>query len=116
MKTLKTIALLLMTLLLASACSMGVSDPKYRIIKVELEGGFWGLIDAQQNKYRPKNLPESLKQHGQCVMMEYEILEGEMSIQMWGQRIRIANVSAVPDEDCKAISIEQFPLRSAPSL
>ena len=109
MKALKTFVLSFVTLILLNACILGGADTKYRVIRVELEGGFWGLIDAQQNKYRPKKLPEPYKQHGQCVRMQYEILEGEMSIQMWGQRIDITDVSALSDTDCHEIAIEQFP-------
>ena len=51
--------------------------------------GFWGIVDAQGNEWRPINMPEQLKTEGQAVTVSIQIIEEEMSIFMWGTAVKV---------------------------
>lgn len=54
-----------------------------------LSGGFWSIIDAQGNKWRPTNLSKDLEKEGLQVTVEAEEVAGGFSIFMWGTTIKI---------------------------
>lgn len=57
---------------------------------IELEGGFWGLIDDHGNQYLPLNLPEQLKLNGQTATLSIETLD-VMGSMMWGAPVNIVS-------------------------
>ena len=55
---------------------------------VELEGGFWGLIDQEGNQYKPIHFYEQLKTPNiqfKISMKQVDI----MSFHMWGMDVKI---------------------------
>lgn len=55
---------------------------------VDLEGGFWGMIDKHGNQFMPVNLPEQLKYEGRSFMITIEPLD-VMGMMMWGEPVKI---------------------------
>lgn len=55
-----------------------------------LSGGFWGIIDAEGNKWKPQEMPKALQKEGLKVEIEAEKAAGGISIFMWGTTIKIS--------------------------
>lgn len=55
-----------------------------------LSGGFWGIIDADGNKWKPQEMPKALQKEGLKVEVEAEKAGGGISIFMWGTTIKIS--------------------------
>ncbi len=55
-----------------------------------LSGGFWGIIDDKDNKWKPVKMPKALQKEGLKVEVQAEKAEGMMSIFMWGTNITIS--------------------------
>ncbi|WP_236980664.1 hypothetical protein [Membranihabitans maritimus] len=53
------------------------------------EGGFWGLIDKDKNKYVPVNMPEQLKVEGKTSVIVISERPDVTGIQMWGAYVEI---------------------------
>lgn len=66
---------------------------KAKIQKIDLEGGFWGIIDTEtQKKYLPdQDLPEEFQQNEQMVKVTFEPSD-KMSIYQWGRMIHILTI------------------------
>ncbi len=58
---------------------------------IGLEGGFWGIEGDNGRKYTPINMPEQLKTNGAKVQIHAHLLEGAVSMSMWGDTIRIVS-------------------------
>jgi hypothetical protein len=54
-----------------------------------LEGGFWGIIGDNGQKYYPLNLPEELKQAGGRVKLSVRIRKDVVTTKMWGTPVQI---------------------------
>ncbi len=61
---------------------------------IELEGGFWGLVDDAGNQYEPEILPANLQQEGRRARVKVRSLD-TASFRMWGQPVRIERVEAL---------------------
>ena len=58
--------------------------------RVELEGGFWGIIDQEGNQWQPVNMPEQLKREGsevECTVYKTDAV----SSAMWGEPVHIVS-------------------------
>ena len=62
---------------------------------INLEGGFWGIIGDDGTKYNPVNLPPEYQKEGLRVEITAEKIEKGVSIQMWGQMIRILKIKQI---------------------
>ena len=59
------------------------------IVHEELEGGFWGIVGDDDQKYRPVDaLPSPLRLEGCRVEAEIEPVPG-LSFAMWGRNVRV---------------------------
>lgn len=59
---------------------------------MEIEGGFWGIIDEKGGQWLPINLPEQLKYRGkkaEVVIKEVDI----MTTSMWGKPVKVVSFS-----------------------
>jgi hypothetical protein len=65
-----------------------------QVIRVELEGGFFGLEDEQGRHYLPDRIPEELKKDGQEVQVEAHPAPPSVGFRMWGERIIIDEITA----------------------
>ena len=63
------------------------------ITYIDLEGGFYGFIASDGTQYLPLDLPDEYKQDGLAVDITGVIDTDVMTIQMWGQPLRILSIS-----------------------
>jgi hypothetical protein len=97
-------ALLLLTLLLLSACVCGQADPgktgpntsAQGVIEVQatvrfipLEGGFFGLVASDGVQYDPTNLAKEFQQDGLEVKATLRLRRGVVSYRMWGTTVDV---------------------------
>lgn len=61
----------------------------------KLSGGFWGIVGAQGDNWRPVNMPKELQVENLQVEIEATKEEGGISIFMWGTPIRISEFKKV---------------------
>ena len=61
---------------------------KGKVVYQNIEGGFWGIEDAEGNQYRPVNMPAALQQEGKKVEIVAKEVD-EMSVFMWGVPIKV---------------------------
>ncbi len=63
-----------------------------RVVHVELEGGFWGILSKDGQRFDPIALPPRFQRDGLEVEVTAIVLRDTVSIRMWGQLIRILNI------------------------
>lgn len=68
---------------------------KGKTIYQNIETGFWGLIDIEEQKWLPINMPEELQKEGLLVEITCELLDTEFSIHMWGKAINILGFNII---------------------
>jgi hypothetical protein len=61
---------------------------------VELEGGFFGIMTEDGNKYFPEYLEQDFKQDGLGVRVQAKPQEQILGIQMWGTPIEVIKIEA----------------------
>lgn len=66
-----------------------------KITRVQIEGGFWGILGDDGTKYDPINLQEEYKKDGLPVRFEVKIREDLASFHMWGQIVEIVKIENV---------------------
>lgn len=64
-------------------------DLKGRVQYIELEMGFWGIVDDEGRQWYPINLPESMQKEGFLINTKAEEDPGFISSQMWGTPVRL---------------------------
>ncbi|OQW93313.1 MAG: hypothetical protein BWK79_11810 [Beggiatoa sp. IS2] len=65
-----------------------------QVVHVPVEGGFYGIESQEGDKYLPLNLPEMFRKDALQVQVTAEKATGTFGIQMWGQYVRLLNISA----------------------
>lgn len=60
-----------------------------------LSGGFWGIIDAEGNKWKPQEMPKALQKEGLSVEIDAEKVAGGISIFMWGTTIKVSGFNII---------------------
>ena len=55
----------------------------------QLGPGFWGIVGANGQNYRPVNMPNQLKHEGKTVLVKVVPAGDVVSIYMWGEAVRI---------------------------
>lgn len=68
---------------------------KGKVIKVNLEGGFWGIVDDAGQEWLPINMPEQLKVDGAAVEISAQEVD-VMSMFNWGTAIEIRSFHTLP--------------------
>lgn len=61
------------------------------VSRIELEGGFWGIVSDGGEKYDPRNLPKEFQEDGLRVRFEGHLV-GDVSFHMWGQGLSITKI------------------------
>jgi len=64
---------------------------------IDLEGGFYGIVTDDGNKYLPLDLEENLKVNGTRVAFDAEVREDTVTIQQWGTPVEITAIWQVPE-------------------
>jgi hypothetical protein len=59
---------------------------------IDLEGGFYGLIADDGQKYLPKDLPREFRVDGLRVRFQIKILTGVATIYMWGTPVEVLSI------------------------
>lgn len=62
---------------------------------VELEGGFYGIVDDDGRQFDPMDLDESLKEDGLRVRFRARTIEDVASIHMWGTVVEIIAIERI---------------------
>lgn len=68
------------------------------IVRVELEGGFWGIEDDAGLKFDPGELSVALRKEGLRVRVE-AVRSSRMSLRMWGRAIDVVAIRALDSDD-----------------
>jgi len=102
MRGIKAKSLCLLFLALITACGYAQSpstDKNSAIVnfagtvtQVDLEGGFFGIVDDHGRHFDPVNLPADMQKDGLRVRGTARILENSIGIHMWGERIDIESI------------------------
>jgi hypothetical protein len=72
-----------------------VIQMKGTVIYVDLEGGFYGIIGDDGNKYLPINLPQEYKISGLKIYFKARIRSDIATTAMWGTPIEILEIEAI---------------------
>jgi len=67
-----------------------------RIERLELEGGFWGVITDDGQKLDPGTLPQSMQVDGLRVQGRAQPLTDVMTIRMWGTPVELLEIEPAP--------------------
>ena len=93
--------LLTLALIGVSGCIASETDPSLtitgEIIYNDLEGGFFGITTQEGDNYLPIDLPDEFKKEGLLVTITGIIDPDVMTIQMWGQPLRIQSIEIAED-------------------
>jgi len=68
-----------------------------QVVYVNLEGGFYGLLGDDGQKYLPLSLPERFQQAALRVKFTARLLSRSKGFRMWGQTIELFGITAA---DC----------------
>jgi len=77
---------------------------KGKIVYIQLEGGFYGIVSDLGKKILPLNLPEHARQEGAEVEFSGVFVPDQMTIQQWGTPFKIKSIEVIkpgkpnPDE------------------
>lgn len=72
-----------------------ISDKTGTIQYIDLEGGFYGIVDDHENKYDPVNLPAEFKENGLRVKFSGKILTDTASTHIWGKTIELTDIELI---------------------
>ena len=73
-------------------CTKKIIEDTGKIQYNDFEGGFYGIISNDGEKYDPINLPEDFKIDGLLVRYKIRILDDQVSVHMWGMVVEIINI------------------------
>jgi hypothetical protein len=69
---------------------------KGKVVFEPLEGGVWGIVDAEGIQWMPLNFPAGLKKPGVAVRMIVQEREDILSFAMWGRAVTIRSYHIEP--------------------
>ena len=88
--------IVLLLLVFFSGClERDVVEEKGEIRYVDLEGGFYGIISYDGEKYDPVNLPNDFKIDGLHVRFRLRVLSEENSFHMWGKVVYLIEIEKI---------------------
>ena len=88
--------IVLLLLVFFSGClERDIVEGKGEIRYVDLEGGFYGIISYDGEKYDPVNLPNDFKIDGLHVRFRLRVLSEENSFHMWGKVIYLIEIKKI---------------------
>jgi hypothetical protein len=93
----------LLLLSLLAACVTPAQEPQSspgassfqfegKVTRVDLEGGFYGLLDLQGNRYDPDRLPAEFRIDGLKVKAWLEPLPQAIGFHMWGKKVHLISI------------------------
>lgn len=66
-----------------------------KIIYLDFEGGFYGIVTEAGNKYLPMSMPKEFLQSGAIIKFKGKIIKDMMSIRQWGQPFEINEIKLI---------------------
>lgn len=66
-----------------------------KIVRLELEGGFWGILSEQGERFDPMNLPAEFRREGLSVSGHLVVREDMAGTHMWGRIVEIKDITRV---------------------
>lgn len=108
-----SLLVLTVTILFAAGCASTYPTPVGEVIDengdviegngivqyVELEGGFYGIVDEDGIQYDPINLDDAYKEDGLRVHFLARTREDVMSAHMWGTSVEILAIERTDDRN-----------------
>jgi len=86
------IIIIIFLLTVFSGCTDQYKEGTGTIQYNDFEGGFYGILGDDGEKYNPINLPIEFKEDGIRVKYNLNTLENQSSIQMWGTIVEIIEI------------------------
>jgi len=71
---------------------------KAKVIFLNLEGGFYGIVTDDGKHLLPVNLAKKFRQHNAAIKVKGKLLKGVMTIQQWGTPFKIAEIELINSE------------------
>lgn len=65
------------------------------ITYVDLEGGFYGIIDDEGRRFVPQNLPEEYQADGIRVLFSADVMDDTAGIHMWGTPVELRSIERI---------------------
>ncbi|MDV2481116.1 DUF333 domain-containing protein [Methanoculleus sp. Wushi-C6] len=65
------------------------------ITYVDLEGGFYGIVDDEGRRFLPQDLPEEYRVDGIRVAFSADVLDGGAGIHMWGTPVTLSSIERI---------------------
>lgn len=90
-----TLLLILLALIALSGCistNTEVVEGTGAITYLALEGGFYGIVADDGERYDPINLPSEFKEDGLRVKFKGKMRDDLYSFHMWGNLIELINI------------------------
>lgn len=101
-------ALLLLTLLLLGGCHPAPAQELHKqgvqqkqvveftatVVRVPVEGGFYGLRADDGRQYEPRNLPASMRRAGLRVKVRGVVITGAAGFRQWGPKIDLLHIES----------------------
>ena len=69
------------------------AERELQVVRVDLEGGFWGLVSEDGGKYQPLDLPETYQVDGLRIVARLESVTAFTTAQ-WGKTVRVTSIRA----------------------
>ena len=66
-----------------------------RVVYIDLEGGFWGLVAEDGSRYDPGGLPEAYRVDGMAVRARVRPQPDQVSFHMWGTLVELLEIEAL---------------------
>lgn len=92
----RTLPALTLFVLLAG-CDIGEIEHTGTIVRVDAEGGFWGIVTTDGTRFRPTNLPVAFQRDGMEVEFEGYVLSDDRSDDEWGIPVELTEVEVPLD-------------------
>ncbi len=75
---------------------------KGQVLFQEFEGGFFGFIDENGNKYTPMGMEKKYLRHGLVIELSGRVLPDMITTTQFGQVIRVESVSIIDESNAAA--------------
>ncbi|MDP2039341.1 MAG: hypothetical protein Q8L04_18340 [Ignavibacteria bacterium] len=93
MKSLQELLVVVLVLLLSNCVDNNFDMTTGIVKRIELEGGFWGIVSDDNQNFDPLNLPQSYQVDGKRIKFSYKERNDLASFHMWGTIIEIIEIN-----------------------
>ncbi|WP_394204488.1 hypothetical protein [Shewanella waksmanii] len=80
----------------------GVLMNQGTVRRINLEGGFWGIITDDGRKILPQNLAKEYQKDGLRISFNSQEVKGMMTIQQWGTLSTLKSIKVIGQVDSQA--------------